>query len=431
MDFHVEPSGTLNGKISVPGDKSISHRAIIFGAIAEGTSEFSNFLDSEDCTTTLLAFQKMGVDINLNKTNLFIHGVGLRGLKAPKQSIDAGNSGTTVRLLAGLLGAQNFNTMITGDDSLSRRPMSRIIEPLSIMGVHIDSSLGCLPLKIQGSASIKNIEYKIPVASAQVKSCILLASLYSRGKSNLYELNITRDHSERMLQAMQCPISVKKNCISIEPPKLLKPLKMNIPGDFSSAVFLIAATLISNKSSVLIKGVGINPTRIGFLEIAKKMGAIIKLSNHRKFGSEPVADILIQSSSLRSITLDDPELISLSIDEFPAIFILAAYAKGISRFSNLAELRLKESDRITSMVDGMIKIGIQVKENSEGVVITGGKPKGGIVNCFSDHRVAMSFAIAAIGAYDKIIVKDVESVNTSFPRFLKTMQEIDVKIKKV
>ena len=431
MDFCVEPSGALNGKTSVPGDKSISHRAIIFGAIADGVSEFSNFLDSKDCIATLLAFKKMGVDIKLNKNNLFIHGVGLKGLKAPKQSIDVGNSGTSARLLAGLFGAQNFNTMIIGDDSLSRRPMNRIIEPLSIMGVHIDSNSGCLPLKIKGSTSIKNIEYKIPVASAQVKSCILLASLYSRGKSNLYELDITRDHSERMLQAMQCSISVKKNCISIEPPELLKPLKMNIPGDFSSAVFLIVAALISDHSSVLIKEVGINPTRIGFLEIAKKMGANIQLSNHRKYGSEPVADILIQSSSLRGITLDDPELISLSIDEFPAIFILAAYAKGKSQFSNLAELRLKESDRITSMVEGMIQIGIQVKENNEGVLIQGGRPKGGTVNCFSDHRVAMSFAVAAIGAYNKIIIKDVESVHTSFPRFLKTMQKIDVKIKKI
>ncbi|MEC9415179.1 MAG: 3-phosphoshikimate 1-carboxyvinyltransferase [Pseudomonadota bacterium] len=431
MDFYVEPSGTLNGKLSVPGDKSISHRAIIFAAIADGVSEFSNFLDSKDCLATLHAFQVMGVETKLNKNNLFIHGVGLKGLQAPKQSIDVGNSGTSARLLAGLLGGQNFNTMITGDDSLSRRPMRRIIEPLSIMGVRVDSNFGCLPLKIKGSTNIKNIEYKIPVASAQVKSCILLASLYSYGRSNLYELNITRDHSERMLQAMQCPISVKKNCISIEPPEFLKPLKMNIPGDFSSAVFLIVAALISDKSSVLIKDVGINPTRIGFLKIAKKMGANIYLSNHRKFGAEPVADILIRSSSLRGITLDDPELISLSIDEFPAIFILAAYAKGKSKFSNLAELRLKESDRITSMVEGMTQIGLDVKEDNEGVVITGGRPKGGTVSCFSDHRVAMSFAIAAIGAKNKIIVKDVESVDTSFPKFLNTMQEINVKIKEI
>jgi len=431
MDFHVEPSSILRGRTSVPGDKSISHRAIIFASIADGVSEFSNFLVSEDCMATLQAFQEMGVKVSLNKNSLFIYGVGLRGLKAPTQSINVGNSGTSARLLAGLFGAQNFNTIITGDKSLSKRPMSRIIEPLSMMGIYIESRAGCLPLKIQGTGSIKNIEYNIPVASAQVKSCILLASLYSQEKSNLYELSITRDHSERMLQAMQCPIHVKKNCISVEPTKSLEPLKMKIPGDFSSAVFLIVATLISSESSVILTKVGINPTRIGFLEIARKMGANIQLSNLRKYGSEPVADILIQSSSLKGITLDDPKIVSSAIDEFPAIFILAAYAKGKSKFGNLIELRHKESDRIASMVEGLIQIGIKTKENNEGIVITGGKPKGGVVKCYSDHRVAMSFAVAAIGASNTITIKDIESVKTSFPNFLETMQKIGAKIKRI
>ena len=428
MNFYVSPSKLKDSEISVPGDKSISHRALIFSAIADGVSHFTGFLSSNDCLATLEAFVKMGVKIEHNDTDLIVHGVGLMGLKKSTTPIDLGNSGTAVRLLTGLLSAQKFDSVLIGDSSLSKRPMSRIIRPLKEMGAEIESCSGCLPIILMGNKNISSILYEMPLASAQVKSSILLASLYANGETTIIEPNITRDHSERMLRVMKCSILNRDNKIIMKQPEKLQSLDMQIPGDFSSAAFLIAAFLISTKSSLILRDIGINSTRIGFLTIIKQMGAKIELSNIRSFGNEPVADIHLESSRLQGIDIDNPDLVSLSIDEFPIIFILAAYADGITRISGIDELRYKESDRIKTMCEGMQNLGVSIKEQKHGVTIANSKFNGGEVDSYGDHRIAMSFAVAAIGANNAIKIKDIENIDTSFPGFVNLMQGIGVAI---
>jgi 3-phosphoshikimate 1-carboxyvinyltransferase len=428
MDLYVLPSKLKDSEVSVPGDKSISHRALIFGAIAEGSSSFTGFLSGNDCLATLKAFLMMGVNIEQSDTNLTVHGVGLMGLKKSISPIDLGNSGTAVRLLTGLLSAQKFDSELIGDASLSIRPMERIIKPLKKMGAEIKSSSGCLPLKILGNKHISSISYKMPMASAQVKSSLLLASLYAEGESIIIEPSVTRDHSERMLKAMNCSIRCNNKKVRILQPMKLQPLDIRIPGDFSSAAFLIAAFLIAKKSSLILRDVGVNPTRIGFLTIIKNMGAQIKLENYRSFGDEPVADIYVQSSCLKGIEIDDSELISLAIDEFPILFVLAAYAEGMTRINGIDELRHKESDRIKSMCIGMKNLGVSLKEKKDGVVIENSEFMGGDVDSFGDHRVAMSFVVAAIGAKDKIKIKDVKNIDTSFPGFIDLMKSLGVSL---
>ena len=429
MNYNVFPSTLSDSEIRVPGDKSISHRALIFGAIADGVSSFTGFLSSDDCLATLRAFQSMGLVVDHDNTNLKVYGLGLNGLKGSSIPYDLGNSGTAVRLLTGLLAAQNFDSVLLGDESLSIRPMNRVILPLCLMGAKIKSQNGCLPLKIKGNQNLSDINYDMPLASAQVKSSIILAALYSNKQTIITECGITRDHSERMLISMSGPIEVKENKVIIDTSKPLKPIEMKIPGDFSSASFLIAAYLINkNKASLILRDIGINPTRIGFLSIVKLMGANIELKNIGSFGNEPTADIHVQSSKLVGINIYDPNLISLAIDEFPIIFILAAYAQGVTKISGIDELRFKESDRIESMVIGMKSLGVSIKDTDQGVVIESSEFQGGIVDSFGDHRIAMSFVIAAIAANKEITVKNIENIDTSFPGFKDLMEQIGVNL---
>ena len=428
MDFYIEPSENLSGEIEIPGDKSISHRAVIFGSLANGVSEFTNFLSAEDCLATLSAFKKMGVYANLNNDKLIIHGVGINGLNKASEPLYLGNSGTSARLLAGLLGAQKFESTIEGDKSLSGRPMNRVLDPLETMGVYIQSNNGKLPLHIKSANEISSINYSLPVASAQVKSSLILASMYANSQSIIREKSVTRDHTERMMMSMGYPVSVSDNVISIQGKSKLNPIKFNIPSDFSSSVFMIVACLITPNSAILIKNVGINATRIGFLRIAKMMGANIDIHNIRMEGNESVADIEVKTSSLRSIQIHDSDLVSLSIDEFPAIFVLAANANGTSIFRGLRELRVKESDRISSMARGFGRLGINTVEFEDGIQIEGGKLDGGNVECYGDHRVAMSFAVAGASAKNAIKINNVESIDTSFPSFLDSVKEIGILI---
>ncbi len=429
MDFYIEPSENLSGEIVIPGDKSISHRAVIFGALACGVSEFANFLSGEDCLATLDAFKNLGVKVNLSDDKLIIHGVGINGLNKASEALYLGNSGTSARLLIGLLGAQKFASTIEGDKSLSGRPMNRVLDPLEKMGANIQSNNGRLPIHIKSVNEISSIKYSLPVASAQVKSSLILASIYADSRSKIKEKWVTRDHTERMMQSMGYPISVTDNIITVEGKGKLNPIKLNIPGDFSSSVFLIVACLITPNSSITIKNVGTNLTRTGFLRIAKMMGANIDIHNKRMEGYESVADIDVKTSSLQSIQVEDNDLVSLSIDEFPAIFILAANADGTSIFRGLKELRVKESDRISSMAKGFQKLGINTVEFEDGIQIEGGKLDGGDIECFGDHRVAMSFAVAGASAKNAIRVNNVESVGTSFPSFLDCVKKIGICIK--
>ena len=426
MDFYVEPSENLSGEIEIPGDKSISHRAVIFGALACGVSEFENFLSGEDCLATLDAFENLGVKVNLNDGKLIINGVGINGLNKASEALYLGNSGTSARLLIGLLGAQKFESTIKGDMSLSGRPMNRVLDPLEKMGANIQSNNGRLPIHIKSVNEVLSIKYSLPIASAQVKSSLILASIYADSQSKIKEKWVTRDHTERMMQSMGYPISVTDNIITVEGNGKLNPIKLNIPGDFSSSVFLIVACLIAPNSSITIKNVGINSTRTGFLRIAKMMGANIDIHNKRMEGYESVADINVRTSSLQSIQVEDNDLVSLSIDEFPAIFILAANADGTSIFRGLKELRVKESDRISSMAKGFQRLGINTVEFEDGIQIEGGKLDGGDIECFGDHRVAMSFAVAGASAKNAIRVNNVESVGTSFPSFLDCVKEIGI-----
>ena len=425
MDLLVEQSDALTGEVNVPGDKSISHRAVIFGSLAEGESVFSNFLMGEDCLATLEALSDMGVKSSINGNKITIHGVGLHGLKSPTKSLNLGNSGTSARLLLGLLGAQKFNSNIKGDKSLSNRPMNRVMDPLRTMGMEFSSCNGKLPINIFGNKNLNEINYELTVPSAQVKSAIIIASIFANKSSKITENHITRDHTERMMLAMNYPIIFDRDSISIESGGRFDAIDFQIPGDFSSSVFLIVACLISKNSSITIKNVGINPTRIGFLEIAKRMGANIKILNKKNLNNEPTADIQVISSALRSIDFNDRNLTSSAIDEFPAIFILAAFARGKSSFDGLNELRVKESDRIKSMAINLEKLGIEVNEHENGIDITGGFMKGGEIECFDDHRVAMSFAAAGNSSKDKILIKDADSIITSFPEFVQKMKQIN------
>ena len=425
MDLLVEQSDALTGEVNVPGDKSISHRAVIFGSLAEGVSVFSNFLMGEDCLATLGALSDMGVKSSINGNKITIHGVGLHGLKSPTKSLNLGNSGTSARLLLGLLGAQKFNSNINGDKSLSNRPMNRVMDPLRTMGMEFSSCNGKLPINIFGNKNLNEINYELTVPSAQVKSAIIIASIFANKSSKITENHITRDHTERMMLAMNYPIISDRDSISIESGGRFDAIDFQIPGDFSSSVFLIVACLISKNSSITIKNVGINPTRIGFLDIAKRMGANIKILNKKNLNNEPTADIQVISSVLRAIDFNDRNLTSSAIDEFPAIFILAAFARGKSSFDGLNELRIKESDRIKSMAINLEKLGIEVNEHENGIDITGGFMKGGEIECFDDHRVAMSFAAAGNSSKDKILIKDADSIITSFPEFVQKMKQIN------
>ena len=429
MQFNVTPSPVGDAKVTVPGDKSISHRALLLGSIAHGRSDISGFLAGEDCLCTLQAMRAMGVEINQPAaTEMSIQGVGLRGLTKPSAALDLGNSGTAIRLMTGLLSGQDFDSVLTGDESLSGRPMGRIIKPLSQMGARIESDEGKPPLRVFGVSSLKSIDYDMPVASAQVKSAVLLAGLYATGSTSVTEPAVTRDHTERMLRAMGADVDTKDHRISMAGGQPLSACQVDVPADLSSAAFVILATLLSESADTLITNVGINPTRTGVIDILRGMGANIALENSRVLGEEPVADIRVRSSRLHGGAVD-PAMVSLAIDEFPVLFVAAAAAEGETVFSGIGELRVKESDRIAAMAAGMRELGITVDESPDGAVVHGGRFTGGSVESFGDHRVAMSLAIAGTVASDTVVVKDVDAVDTSFPGFADCMAAIGAEIR--
>jgi 3-phosphoshikimate 1-carboxyvinyltransferase len=412
----------------VPGDKSISHRALILGAIADGQTEIEGFLAGEDCFNTLAALRSLGVSIDhVDDVTVRVDGVGMNGLGEPGEPLDLGNSGTGMRLLAGLLCGQRFDSTLTGDESLTTRPMQRIIEPLSSMGASIDSDDGRPPLHIYGGHELVGIHYALPVASAQVKSAILLAGLYAKGETVVIEPVVTRDHTERMLKSMGANIESDSGRIRLQGTGQLNATRFQVPGDLSSAAFLILAALIARDAEIVIRSVGVNTTRTGAIEILREMGGNISIESPQLVGEEPVADIRVRSSVLHGIAVDS-SLVSLAIDEFPVLFVAASVAKGTTRFSGIGELRVKESDRISAMAEGLRQMGINIDESEDGAQIHGGQLAGGTVDSQGDHRVAMSFAVAATVAKAALRVRNTDAVDTSFPGFSAVMGSLGVEL---
>ncbi len=423
MEFHLHPGGTICGEARVPGDKSISHRSIMLGSLAEGETRVRGFLEGEDALATLAAFRAMGVAIERpGDGEVIIQGVGLHGLQAPAGPLDLGNSGTSIRLMSGLLSGQAFDTELTGDDSLRGRPMGRIITPLRQMGATIEGAEGDRPpLHIAGAQPLKGIHYDLPMASAQVKSCVLLAGLYAAGRTSVTEPAVTRDHTERMLRGFG--YSVERDAdgvIHLEGGGGLNGTEIEVPADISSAAFFMVAASIAPGSDLVLHHVGINPTRIGVINLLKMMGADISVQDETEVGGEPVAEIHIRSATLKGIEIPEDQ-IPLAIDEFPALFIAAACAEGRTVLRGAEELRVKESDRIAAMAEGLATLGATVEVLDDGIIIDGfgarGSFGGGEVESYHDHRIAMSFAIAALRAHDRIVVRGVDNVATSFPGF--------------
>jgi len=409
----------LTGRVRVPGDKSISHRSIMLGSLAKGVTRVTGFLEGEDSLATLQAFRDMGVVIEGPTSGVVtIHGVGMRGLKAPPGPIYLGNSGTSMRLLAGLLAAQSFDVVMTGDDSLSKRPMKRVSDPLALMGAHIDTAeAGRPPLKIHGGHTLKGIDYQLPMASAQVKSAVLLAGLYAEGETVVTEPAPTRDHTERMLQGFGYRVKKAGSVASVIGGGELQACDIDVPADISSAAFFMVAASIVPGSDIILEHVGINPTRVGVVNILRLMGADICLLNERLVGGEPVADIQVRYAKLKGINIPEDQ-VPLAIDEFPAIFVAAACAEGKTILTGAEELRVKESDRIQAMADGLIILGVDAVPTPDGIIITGGKMGGGRVHSCDDHRIAMSFAVAGLVAEGTITIDDCQNVATSFPGFV-------------
>ncbi len=415
MIFHKAKH--LKGEVTIPGDKSISHRAVMFGSLADGTTEVTNFLQGADCLSTIDCFRKMGIEIVNTPEHILIHGKGLHGLKAPSCVLDAGNSGTTTRLISGILAAQDFETTLTGDASIQKRPMRRIIEPLSMMGANITSVNGndCAPLHIIG-APLHGIHYHSKVASAQVKSSILLAGLYAAGETKVTEPTVSRNHSEIMLQYFGADIRTEGKTAIVQPDPQLRGQKVNVPGDISSAAYFIAAGLLVPGAEVYIHNVGINPTRDGIIKVAQAMGGDITFLNVNNAG-EPTADLLIRHSALHGITIEG-DIIPTLIDELPIINIMAACAEGTTVIKDAAELKFKESNRIDVMVEYLSDMGCDITGTDDGMMINGGKPlHGAVINSHMDHRIAMSFAIASLIADGETEIKDADVVTISYPNF--------------
>jgi cyclohexadieny/prephenate dehydrogenase / 3-phosphoshikimate 1-carboxyvinyltransferase len=418
VEFHLQPGGALNGSLRVPGDKSISHRSIMLGALADGVTEIEGFLEGEDALATLQAFRDMGVVIEgPSAGRVRVHGVGLRGLKAPNGTLYMGNSGTSMRLLMGLLSGQPFNTELTGDESLTRRPMERVAKPLREMGAEIATTgKGTPPVHIRGNRQLKGVHYDLPVASAQVKSAILLAGLYADGETSVTEPAPTRDHTERMLTGFGYPVIRDGATSKVVGGGKLSACNLEVPADISSAAFFLVGASIAPGSELLLRHVGINPTRTGIIDILKLMGADITLENQRDAGGEPVADIRVRSARLKGITVPEA-LVPLAIDEFPVLFVAAASAEGETILHGAEELRVKESDRIQVMADGLTTLGVENEVYADGIRIRGGQYGGGEVQAHGDHRIAMSFAIASLRATAPILIHDCANVATSFPGF--------------
>lgn len=412
------------GEVTIPGDKSISHRAVMFGSLAEGTTEITNFLQGADCLSTIDCFRKMGISIDNTPERILIHGKGLHGLNAPATVLDAGNSGTTTRLISGILAAQPFETTLTGDASIQKRPMRRIMEPLSMMGAKIISVKGndCAPLQITGSR-LHGIHYQSKVASAQVKSSILLAGLYADGETSVTEPTISRNHSEIMLRYFGADIHTEGKTAIIRPEPKLTGQEIIVPGDISSAAYFIAAGLLIPGAEVLIKNVGINPTRDGILKVAQAMGGNITYLNKKEDG-EPTADLLVKHSSLHGITIEG-DIIPTLIDELPIINIMAACAEGTTIIKDAAELKVKESNRIDVMVQYLSAMGCDITGTDDGMIIHGGKPlRGTIVDSHLDHRIAMSFAIAALVADGETTIQGSDVVTISYPAFYEDLERL-------
>lgn len=422
------PTTALLGDIKVPGDKSISHRALICGAIAQGRTTINGFLWGEDCLKTMHAFRSMGVGIEQNNDQVSIDGVGKYGLKQPTKPIDCGNSGTSMRLLSGLLAAQPFDSELTGDASLLKRPMQRISEPLNAMGGVITTSHGHAPLYIRGAQALRGVEHRMAHASAQVKSALLLAGVYATGYTSVIEPSITRDHTERMFASFSYPLERLEDRVTLNADHELMATHVDVPGDLSSAAFLMVAATITPHSNLILRDIGVNPTRMGVIYILKRMGANINLFNERLLGHEPIADIQVQYAPLRGIDIPK-EWVSLAIDEFPALFIAASVAEGVTRLNHALELRYKESDRIASMSTGLKQLRLKVVPHKNGIDIHGGVLHGGIVDAYDDHRVAMAFLMAGTVAKDAIIVKRCKNIATSFPTFMEKAQSINLDIR--
>ena len=425
MNAVIKPSGKLRGEITVPGDKSISHRSVMLGSIAKGDTRISGFLTGEDCLSTIDCFKKLGIDIEVNGTDVTVHGKGLKGLSAPAETLDVGNSGTTLRLMSGILSAQPFTTRLTGDSSIQKRPMGRVASPLGLMGAKITSENEKMtaPLTIEGQR-LHGIDYTLPVASAQVKSALILAGLYADGETRITEPEATRDHTEIMLNYLGADIRKEGDTIVVRPAAELTGKDITVPGDISSAAYFIAAALISKDSEVLIKNVGVNPTRTGIITAFKAMGGNIELTNERTVCGEPVADILVRSSRLHGVVIKGA-IIPKLIDEIPVIAAAACYASGETVIADAAELRVKESDRIKTMAAELGRMGATVIQTDDGMIILGGIPlHGAVCESYNDHRVAMSVAVAALGAKSETQIKDCGCVDISFPGYFDALMSL-------
>ena len=420
----------LRGKVRVPGDKSVSHRCVMFGSIADGITEINNFLNGADCLATIRCFRTLGIEIEERGESVIVHGKGLHGLSAPTDILDVGNSGTTTRLLSGILAGQPFDSKLSGDKSLNSRPMKRIMTPLTQMGANISSILrnGCAPLYI-APANLHGIHYDSPVASAQVKSCILLAGLYAEGETSVTEPSLSRNHTELMLKEFGADIRTSYDLNStratacIRPGRELHGQKITVPGDISSAAYFIAAGLIVPDSEILIENVGINPTRAGILRVCEDMGGDITLLNKRTEGGEKIADILVRTSRLHGTTIEG-DIIPTLIDEIPVIAVMAAVAEGKTVIKDAAELKVKETNRIETVTDNLKAMGCKAEPTSDGMIITGGKLKGASIHPLLDHRIAMAFSIAALVAEGNTKILDSHCVDVSYPTFYDTFEEL-------
>ena len=434
LRFSIEPGGALHGASAVPGDKSISHRALIFGAIANGVTRVEGFLDAEDTLATLEAMRALGVRVQRSDTSLRIHGVGRGGLRRPDSPLDFGNSGTGMRLAAGLLAGQDFSCRLVGDASLSRRPMGRIRDPLLQMGARIRTGEGGTPpLEVGGGGTaLRGIDYDMPVASAQVKSCLLIAGLYARGTTTVREPAPSRDHTERMLASFGYPVERTGQSATLAGGGVLRARAIRVPGDLSSAAFLVVGALIARGSVLRLEGVGMNPTRTGVIDILRAMGGSIEMRSAPGASSEeePAADLVVRSSELRGMDIA-PEQVPLAIDEFPVLCVAAACARGITRVRGAAELRVKESDRLEAMAEGLRALGVRVRTVADGMDIHGGELSGGTVNSHGDHRIAMAFAIAGLRVQGPLRVDDCRNADTSFPGFVDVAAALGLRISEV
>ena len=422
--MEIKKLTNLHGEITVPGDKSISLRAVMFGSLAKGTTRITHFLEGADCLSTISCFRKMGIDIENNNGEILVHGKGLRGLSSPTDILDVGNSGTTTRLISGILAGQNFVSELTGDDSIQSRPMKRIMTPLLSMGADITSIKGnnCVPLRIAGHP-LKAIHYDSPVASAQVKSCVLLAGMYSDGVTSVTEPVLSRNHTEIMLNYFGAQVTSEGTTASIVPEPSLHAREITVPGDISSAAYFIAAGLLVPGSEILLKNVGINPTRDGLLRVCKDMGADITMLNVNMDG-EPTADLLVRTSSLHGTTVGG-EIIPTLIDEIPMIAVMAAFAEGTTIIKDAKELKVKESDRILVMAENLSRMGADITPTDDGMIIHGGKPlHGAVIDSYLDHRVAMSFAIAGLLCDGPLSIKGGDCVKISYPEFYEDLYRL-------